>query len=450
MYNRSQAYHYKNHAGRALVSGKIDKTVEQSMTGHIHRSKREITVMFTDIEDSTRYWGNRGDVNGRLMIDRHNRILFPLVRRYRGRVLKTIGDSIMAMFSTPEAATNCAIAMQQAIQRARDEDKKFKIRIRIGLHIGEGIVERNDVFGDVVNVAARVESEAAGNEILLSGRLSRRLDKTQYSKSQKGSFVPKGKNKPMALYLCEWELHADLLQNSKPGFALPVGQRQAPEILGYGVLGIIALYYFNLHYTRFLLSDNEGLALLFLNPAARLLQYGYFGAALAIGVFGLWWWLMKINKIPHSALRLIKACAAGGGLFIALHAMCAVVPVKSIPGFSTVFYHSSHLFVEVIAAEAKIYIKPDEGADVLREVTSGELMLLTDVRKYSDTTWNKVLLGEDTYGWVKRIQPARLGVIEERLTHASEFQLRYGDIYLLLLSLPAFIWGFRSFHVRPL
>ena len=69
-----------------------DKTIVESIARHIKTSRKQVSVLFTDIEYSTMLWDIRGDIEGRLMVDKHNRLLFPVVRAHRGRVLKTIGD----------------------------------------------------------------------------------------------------------------------------------------------------------------------------------------------------------------------------------------------------------------------------------------------------------------------------------------------------------------------
>ena len=138
--------------------------IENGTSSHIRSSKKHVTILFTDIENSTKYWDQFGDVQGRLMVDRHNRLLFPVVQKFKGKIIKTIGDSIMAVFAKPEHALEAAIAMQQTMAIERQGDDTFNIRIRIGIHTGDAIVEKEDVYGDIVNVAARIEQISKGNE----------------------------------------------------------------------------------------------------------------------------------------------------------------------------------------------------------------------------------------------------------------------------------------------
>ncbi len=140
----------------------------------------DVTVMFTDIKGSTNYFETYGDIEGRLMVQKHNEILFPLVEKHRGRVIKTIGDAIMAAFEEPVEAVRSAIDMQEALfeYNRKKKEKKDQIQIRIGVNTGEGLVEKKDIFGDVVNVAARVESLTEPNEIMISSPVYEEVRKT--------------------------------------------------------------------------------------------------------------------------------------------------------------------------------------------------------------------------------------------------------------------------------
>jgi class 3 adenylate cyclase len=120
------------------------------------------------VEDSTAYWDEYGDLDGRLMIDLHNRLISPVIKRYRGKIVKHIGDSIMASFKSPRNALQASIAIQQILEKRRSEDAAFRLRVRIGIHAGKALVEGDDIFGDAVNLAARVQGLAKGNEIYVS------------------------------------------------------------------------------------------------------------------------------------------------------------------------------------------------------------------------------------------------------------------------------------------
>jgi len=84
----------------------------------IKKSRKLVTILFSDIEHSTRHWERRGDVDARMLLDRHNRLLFPVIRKFRGKIIKTLGDAIMASFTDPHMALRAGIAIQQRLAEA--------------------------------------------------------------------------------------------------------------------------------------------------------------------------------------------------------------------------------------------------------------------------------------------------------------------------------------------
>jgi adenylate cyclase len=150
------------------MSDSYQDKIAKSITSYIEGSKKIITILFTDIEDSTAFWEEKGDVQGRLIMDQHNRMLFPVIDRFNGKVIKTIGDAVMASFKVPSDAVKAAIAIQQYLRLERKKKQQFNLKVRIGIHTGEAIVEQNDIYGDVVNVASRVEEVGKAGQILLT------------------------------------------------------------------------------------------------------------------------------------------------------------------------------------------------------------------------------------------------------------------------------------------
>jgi len=128
---------------------------------------RELTVMFTDIAGSTQYYEQKGDVEGRAMFQKHNNILFPIIESHNGRIMKTIGDSIMACFENSSDGVVASANMQKALFE-NNKDGHTEIHIRIGLHIGVSLDETTDAYGTTVNIAARVSSLASADQILVS------------------------------------------------------------------------------------------------------------------------------------------------------------------------------------------------------------------------------------------------------------------------------------------
>ena len=133
------------------------------------RYSRDVTIMFSDIKGSTAIFESRGDIEGRAMIQQHNEMLFPLIERHNGKVIKTMGDAIMSSFEEPLQAVKSAIDIQKTLffyNQGREELEQ--IQVRIGIDTGRSLVETEDVFGEVVIVAARLENIAQPEQILIS------------------------------------------------------------------------------------------------------------------------------------------------------------------------------------------------------------------------------------------------------------------------------------------
>ncbi len=131
-------------------------------------------MLFADVSDSTKLYESEGDKVAMQAIARCIDQLRQQVESSGGRVVKTIGDEIMAVFPTPDAAAVAAGKMQHAID-ALPLVGAGKLGVRIGFHCGPVIQSGNDIFGDTVNLAARLVEQAGRNQIITSHETSDRL-----------------------------------------------------------------------------------------------------------------------------------------------------------------------------------------------------------------------------------------------------------------------------------
>lgn len=178
----------------------IDALIEKRFT-------KKITILFSDIVDSTAYFDVHGDIEGKAMLQRSREMSCPLVERHGGRIIKTMGDSIMATFPDPSAAVRASIQMQKALDRHnRGRAKKQEIHIRIGINSGPCLVEEDDIYGDAVNVAARIHYFAKGDEILCSESVYSVVSPVHEFRCEfhLGTMV-KGKTEKMSLYKINWQ-----------------------------------------------------------------------------------------------------------------------------------------------------------------------------------------------------------------------------------------------------
>ena len=190
----------------SVISKLIDLSREnRDLLAELERFRRRITVMFTDIRGSTAYFEKFGDVAGLIMVHECNNALRQVADQHGSRVHKTIGDAIMASFEDCKQAVRAAIAMQkQLLTNNAAKTQDHKTFVRIGLHYGTGIVKSNDVFGDVVNVASRVESVALPEQILISESLADQIQNAGFNIVPVGRFQPKGKETECGLYEVIW------------------------------------------------------------------------------------------------------------------------------------------------------------------------------------------------------------------------------------------------------
>ena len=128
--------------------------------------RRSVTVMFTDIEDSTGLVERLGDRGWLELYSRHSALVHRHVARHRGVVVKGQGDGFMAAFADPAAAVECAVALQRDLAAAPADEER--VRVRIGLHTGTAIRQAGDFHGRTVVIAARIAAQARGGEILVS------------------------------------------------------------------------------------------------------------------------------------------------------------------------------------------------------------------------------------------------------------------------------------------
>jgi class 3 adenylate cyclase len=130
-----------------------------------------VTILFSDIQGSTALNERLGDQSFFELLREHNEIIRDQVRLHRGFEVKAQGDGFMIAFASPRAGVDCAIAIQRALAARIDDGAAEPIRVRMGLHTGEAIRERDDFFGRNVVLAARIAAEAYGGQILVSAPL---------------------------------------------------------------------------------------------------------------------------------------------------------------------------------------------------------------------------------------------------------------------------------------
>jgi class 3 adenylate cyclase len=169
---------------------------------------RQVTVLFADVSGSTKLYESEGDKTAMEAIARCVEQLRQTVTSSGGRVIKTIGDEVMALFPTPDSAAIAAGNMQYAID-ALAPIGATKLGVRIAFHCGSVIQSDDDIFGDTVNLAARLVEQAARSQILMSHETSALLGPV-FRSFKRPLYAIHVKGKAEDVELCEliWR-HAD-------------------------------------------------------------------------------------------------------------------------------------------------------------------------------------------------------------------------------------------------
>lgn len=167
---------------------------------------RKMAVLFADITGSTALYDRLGNETALNMITRTLNLLKQEVATHKGTLIKTIGDEIMCTFPSVALAAQAARAMHFAIDARKPGGDDHQITVRIGLHYGDVILKANDVFGDTVNVAARIASITRARQTMTTQEVVDTLPaefKDQVLPITRASF--RGKQDTMVVYQLLWE-----------------------------------------------------------------------------------------------------------------------------------------------------------------------------------------------------------------------------------------------------
>jgi class 3 adenylate cyclase len=161
------------------------------------------TIMFTDIADSTTIAATVGDARWSNAIKSHIKRVDQIITDHSGTMIKSLGDGTMSAFNSARAALSAATALQRAMDAG---DSEPRLQTRIGLHTGDLVEEGGDMFGTVVNKAARVTSVAQPGEIRVSDATRAMVGGSiDFDFCQQVSLPLKGLVGEHTLYLLEWQ-----------------------------------------------------------------------------------------------------------------------------------------------------------------------------------------------------------------------------------------------------
>ncbi len=172
--------------------------------------KTQIAILFADIVGSTSLYERLGNSQAQKATSNCLKHISSLIQAHQGILIKNIGDEIMCTFQSAEMAGNAAITIQESLYSFQPLPN-LSLKVKIGLHFGTVIIENKDVFGDAVNLAARMTSQAKAQQIITTKETLMRMPKNlQLSSRQLNSAEIKGKTNPIQLYELTWGEISDL------------------------------------------------------------------------------------------------------------------------------------------------------------------------------------------------------------------------------------------------
>ena len=167
--------------------------------------RRLAAILCADVAEYSRLMGS--DEEGTLAVLKSDRreLIDPLISQHRGRIFKTTGDGILIEFASVVDAVRCAVVMQQGMEdRNANRPEAECIRFRIGINLGDVIHDEGDIFGDGVNVAARLQTLAEPGEICVSASVREQVgQKLPIGFADTGQHVVKNITRPVRAYRVE-------------------------------------------------------------------------------------------------------------------------------------------------------------------------------------------------------------------------------------------------------
>jgi class 3 adenylate cyclase len=164
-----------------------------------------VTILFTDMVDSTALTQRLGDAKAQELVRTHNAIVRDALKAHSGSEIKHTGDGIMASFATASAALECAVAIQRAVAAHVEEHPETPLGVHIGLNAGEPVAEEKDLFGTAVQLARRICDRAEPGQILAPIVVRELVAGKGFLFADIGESELRGFEDPVRLYEVRWQ-----------------------------------------------------------------------------------------------------------------------------------------------------------------------------------------------------------------------------------------------------
>ncbi len=196
---------------------------------------RNLAVMLTDIKGFTNRISQQSRSQMSDLLNAHRELVVPVIEKYNGKIIKTIGDAFLVTFESPTDAVLCGVAVQDALHKYNEGKKQDeRIDVRIAINAGEvSIADDGDIFGDAVNITSRIESIAETGEVFFTEAVYLAMNKKEVPSSEIGLRQFKGVPEKIKVYKVLKEVPVGQEIPLSPDYVQPAetpagSQRQAP------------------------------------------------------------------------------------------------------------------------------------------------------------------------------------------------------------------------------
>jgi len=168
---------------------------------------KNLTIMFTDIKGFTSKTSLSSRQQLEKILDVHEQLLSPIFKKFRGTIIKTIGDAFLVTFHSPTDAVLCGMQVQKELTKYNDSvSESDRMEVRIAINSGEVAIKNNDVFGEPVNIAARLEGIAEAGDIYFTESVYLSMNKAEIPTAEVGYRHFKGIPEEIKVYkvLGDW------------------------------------------------------------------------------------------------------------------------------------------------------------------------------------------------------------------------------------------------------
>lgn len=266
-------------------------------------------IMFTDIKGFTSIM-QKDEANALELLARHKELFLKYTRQFKGKVIKYMGDGTLTIFDSAIQAVRCAIALQQAFT------KEPVIPVRIGVHIGEVIVENQDVIGDAVNLSSRIQAAGIAGSVFISEKVRDEIyNHVDIVTVSLGAYSLKNVLNPIKLYA----IAADGLkvpdinksstpnENDHPGKSfIPPNLKILLTVSISILLLVFGIFTINNYYNKRNNESLKSIAVLPFQNVGQGEQDNYLAAGLTEDLISL------LNVIPHLTVKKIPEKAIVG------------------------------------------------------------------------------------------------------------------------------------------